>query len=166
MTLRVRLSQHPETIQEFRIAAETRYLDGLELMVAGRPAAGIYMMGYAAEMLLKNAYFLFTGAGPRDLVRPRLVPALRAAQALIPSVVHEAYHSLSFWALLLLEARRWQRRPFRDGLEAPFRQRTRRLYQNWWVEMRYRRDLAGSRHVRCIYDDVSWLRANYDLLWR
>lgn len=166
MTLRSRLSRHPETIQEFRLAAETRYLDGLELMMAGRQGAGIYVMGYAAEMLLKNAYFLFTGAGPRDFVRPRLVPALRAAQVLIPSVGHEGYHSLSFWALLLLESRRWQRRPFRDGIEGPFLQRTRRLYQNWWVEMRYRSDPPGSLDARSVYDDVSWLRAHYHLLGR
>lgn len=166
MTLRTELSQHPETIQEFDIAAEARYYDGLELMAAGRTGAGIYLVGYAAEMLLKCAYFLLTGASPGDPVAPRLVPARSRGRFLVPGVPDEQFHSLRFWSLLLLNERRWRNRPVPDLLGAQFCQRARRLYQNWWIGIRYRRDLSVPRHAETVYDDVSWLRSRFVFLWR
>lgn len=57
MSLRSRLESQPETIQEFELAAEERYYEGLELMVSGRSGGGVYLMGYVGEMILKVAYF-------------------------------------------------------------------------------------------------------------
>ena len=58
MTLRLRLQPLPETIQEFDLAAEERYWTGLDLMTRGESTAGIYFMGYAAEMLAQKQLFL------------------------------------------------------------------------------------------------------------
>ena len=58
MAMRLRLQPLPETVQEFELAAEDRYWAGMELMTRGDGATGIYLMGYVAEMLLKNSYFL------------------------------------------------------------------------------------------------------------
>ena len=52
-------------------------------------------------MLLKPAYFRFSGAQPGDRIATLLGPAQPTAQRLIPGVPRETYHSLRFWALLL-----------------------------------------------------------------
>lgn len=166
MPLRHDLESQPETLQEMELAAEDKYWEGLELMVTGRGGGGIYLMGYVAEMLLKIAYFRFTDARPADHVPSRLGPARTAGNHLIPGIGHENYHSLRFWALLLFETRNRYHKPLPSEVEALFVQRTRRLYQTWWVEMRYRRDQSLGWNVRSVYDDVTWLRDNYAVLWR
>ncbi len=167
MSLRRRLESSPETVQEFELAAEQKYFEALELMASGYRGAGIYLMGYVAEMLLKVAFFRYDGARPADLVGPRLGPARRRGRARIPrDVPWENYHSLNFWSLLLICERRWRNDPLPARIEARLRQRTRRLYQHWWVEMRYRRDSSRSLEVQTVYDDATWVRDNRVALWR
>ena len=96
MPLRQRLEAVPETVQEFDLAAAQKYREGTALIAAGYNGAGVYLLGYSAEMLLKNAYFRYTGASWADRIQPRLGLALAAGRILIPLVPHEAYHSLRF----------------------------------------------------------------------
>jgi len=103
LPLRQRLEAVPETVQEFDLAAAQKNREGAALVAAGYNGAGIYLLGYSAEMLLKNAYFRYTGASWADRVGPRLGSALTAGRILIPLVPHEGYHSLRFWASLLRE---------------------------------------------------------------
>lgn len=62
--LRRQIQANPETVAEFDLAAEQRYWDGCQLITLGRGLAGIYLLGYAAEMILKHACFR------TDLARP------------------------------------------------------------------------------------------------
>lgn len=55
-------------------AAEQRYWEGVELLVQGR-SGGVYILGYAAEMWLKLAFFRRQGALPSDVAKPWLGPA-------------------------------------------------------------------------------------------
>ena len=135
-------------------------------MARGYGGAGMYLMGYSAEMLLKSAYFRFSGAQPTDRIAALLGPAQQTAQRLIPGISRETYHSLRFWALLLRAKRRQQNNPLPLAVDAPFVSRTRRLYQNWWIGMRYRPDSAQPRETLILLDDMDWLRANYGRLWR
>lgn len=166
MPLRQRLEAIPETVQEFDLAAAQKYQEGAALITGGYNGAGIYLLGYSAEMTLKNAYFRYTGASWADRVGPRLGLALAAGRILVPLVPHEGYHSLRFWALLLRETRRFQRRPLPPLLDAQFMSRTRRMHQNCWIGARYRRDQATSREAATFQDDVAWLQRNYSALWR
>lgn len=166
MTLRRRLETVPETVQEFDFASVQKYREGTVLMTAGHLGGGIYLLGYSAEMLLKNAYLRYTGASAVDRVQPRLAPALAAGRLYIPVVSHESYHSLRFWALLLREVRRRQRRPLAPLIDASFTARTRRLYQTAWVGMRYRQDLATVQEAQNAQSDVAWLHRHYAELWR
>ena len=166
MPLRLRLEAVAETVQEFELAAAQKYQEGAALIAAGYEGAGIYLLGYSAEMLLKNAYFHYTGARPADLTQPRLGAALSAGRRYIPLISHEAYHSLRFWSLLLREVRRHEKRPLPPAVDAPFVSRTRRLYQNWWIGMRYHQEYSVSREAGSVYSDVTWLRDNYTALWR
>lgn len=135
-------------------------------MLRGYGGAGMYLLGYAAEMLLKSVYFRFGGAQLLDPVRFLLRPAQQIANILIPGVEPEQYHSLRFWALLLRERRRRQNNPLPLDMDAPFVSRTRRMYQNWWVGMRYRQDQSRPMEAITFLDDMDWLRDNYDSLWR
>lgn len=166
MPLRQRLEAVPETVQEVEGAAAQKFREGQSLIAAGYGGAGIYLLGYSAEMLLKNAYFRFTGASWADRIQPRLGLALTAGRILIPLVPHEGYHSLRFWALLLRETRRRQGKALPLLLDAQFVSRTRRLHQNCWIGMRYRRDLAKQVEAATVQEDVAWLQGNYIALWR
>ncbi len=165
MPLRYRNESELETLQEMEFAAEDKYWEGIELLSSGRGGGGVYLLGYVAEMLLKIAYFRFIGARPADRVGAYLGPARNAGRLLIPGIDREQYHSLRFWASLLFQRRRQEHRPLPDDVAAPFRQRTRRLYQAWWVEMRYRRDRCEAWDSHNVYEDVTWLRNHYAALW-
>lgn len=166
MHLRRRLTLYPENVSDFTIAGELKYWEGLELLTAGHPGAGIYLLGYTAEMLLKVASFRFDGASPTDPVAPRLAPAKGWLKTRPLAVGHEAYHSLLFWANYLRSRRAAFGYAFDSRLEGELMHRVRRLYSIWWVEMRYRPDRATSHDVARAVDDVTWIRQNFSRLWR
>lgn len=170
MAIRYRIQQSPQTVQDCELAAEDRYYEGLELIAAGRFSGGIYLLGYVAEMILKHAYFRFREKRPADLVKPLLGPAKNQARnsslALLRNVSHELYHSLAFWARLLVAVRQQKGFPLAPDLRNTLLQRSRRMYRNWSVDLRYKRDHPTEREVQTFLDDVSWLRANHVALWR
>ena len=59
------------SIREFRNAAWRRYQEARRLAINGDRLAAIYLWGYAAEMLLKAAYFRLVGWSPTQAM-PRL----------------------------------------------------------------------------------------------
>lgn len=158
MPLRYRLQAEPETVQDLEIACEQRYWEGLELLVAGYRGAGIYLLGYAAEMILKQACFLVDGARPFDHVASRLAPVASWARHHLPGLQHEHYHSLRFWAAVLQVKRQLGGQPLEAPLRDRLRQRTNRIFGIWTVAMRYRPDRSLPREARAVYDDVTWLR--------
>jgi hypothetical protein len=165
MPLRLRLQPLPETIQEFELAAEERYWTGLELMTRGDGAAGIYLMGYAAEMVLKNSYFLLDKqTTPAFPVGSQLGLAKLAAQqtpGFLPQYQFKSYHDLLFWALLLVEKRRQGGRPLPPNVGLPLMQHVQRLADNWFVELRYRSAQATASEMSEVYEDVTWIRDHY-----
>ena len=166
MPLRQRLFGASETVQDFELGAEQRYWEGVELMVAGRPFGGVYVIGYAAEMLLKRACFIVDGARPSDMVGPRLGPIRSWARRQLPDISPEQFHSLLFWAHVLRFKRRLAGRQFDQQFDARLVQRMRRLYGNWLVSMRYYPGYMTPLEVRSVYDDVTWLRDHRLLLER
>jgi hypothetical protein len=166
MTLRYLLERPPETIEGFVLAAEQRHLEGLELTLARRYGAAVYLMGYAAEMLLKAACFRFDGAGPRDPVSPLLAPARSWQRRYFPTIDPESYHSLKFWCNLLLHKRGLRRCPLSRGVRSRFARCVNRMYTVWWIEMRYRPDQAGLEEAQIMYNEVEWVRNNHRVLWR
>src|SRR2546422_480061 len=106
MPLRWRLQQQPETLNEFERAAEGRYWEGLELMACGRGFGGVYLMGYAAEMWLKYAFFRFRGVGLAQPIAGFLGPISHGQAPNLPNVPRESLHSLWFWTMFLRGERR------------------------------------------------------------
>lgn len=158
MPLRHRILSNPETIQDLELAGEEKYWEGIELLAAGRRGAGIYLLGYAIEMMLKIACFLTDGARPSDPVAPRLAPIRRWAQTELPSLRDEAYHSLWFWLHVLRRKRSMLRRPLPSHVDAGLVQRVRRIYGIWVVDMRYQPDQALQREAESVFHDATWMR--------
>jgi hypothetical protein len=160
--LRQSLENTVETVQELELAAEARYWEGLELMALGRRGAGIYLMGYAAEMHLELACFRLMGAAAPDPVTPLRASACRRAKQWGVTCPDEGCHSLMFWFALVERQRADLGKPC---LAVDFGRCVERLYRSWWVEMRYRSDVATDADASRVFEDVSWLAHNYADMW-
>ena len=164
MPLLLQLVGIPETIQEFNAAAEDRFWDGVSLLVDGRYDGGIYLLGYVAEMLLKSAYFSFRGEALTVEVWPLLNPAWRRGADWFPgsfSANNPDYHNLNFWSRVLAEERRRAGQSLPFHLHNEYVVHTSRLSMTWWVEMRYRRGVAGQTDAEGMLESVTWLRHHY-----
>ncbi len=168
MPILQQIGPQPETITGFETAAEAKYEDGFSLMTYASPGNGIYLMGYAAEMLLKSAYFRVAGLGLTvPITRSHLRQARADAVSLAVAAGDEQFHNLAFWSELLIKKRVQQSRAMTAALAAELDRRAKRLAQNWFVEMRYQR-LQGVtvQDVDDVLDDVVWVKSNYQALWR
>jgi hypothetical protein len=158
----------PETLQEFNLAADDKYWEGMDLLNAGKNSGAVYMLGYCAEMTLKAALFYLKNASPLDEVQ-QLLNTLQAnmkqhpVQA-IQYILPEGNHSLRYWAILLEEQRKTLGCPFSGAYGLEFAATTERLYNNWTVKMRYRHVVASSDEALRFVRDVGWLRTNYNML--
>jgi len=155
--LRYRIEAHPETVQDLELASGEKFWEGIELLVTGHRGGGIYLLGYAAEMILKSAYFRFDGARPGDPVGARLGPARSWGKQFLPSIDHENYHSLWFWYHILRRKRRRAGRPLAQALDDQLLRRVRRIYGMWTVAMRYQPDQALEAEAESFYNDVRWI---------
>lgn len=164
--LRRLLRSRPETVQDLDLAADEKYWEGLELMVAGRTGAGIYLMGYAAEMKLKVAYSRLQGAGPGADAWPYIAPARSRGARLIPGIRDETFHSVRFWGLLVRAERVCQGHPLDTAMDSALRRAVNRVHLTWWVMMRYRPDQSSTTDAEQLSADVSWIMSNYTKLWR
>lgn len=166
MPLRHRILANPETVQDLALASEEKYWEGVELLTAGRRGAGIYLLGYCVEMVLKNACFLFDGARPYDPIGGRLAPMRSWARKNLPGVTDESYHSLWFWLQVLRRRRARQGLPLPREIDAGITQRVRRLYGNWVVGMRYKPDEALQQEAESAFLDSTWIRGRQVILSR
>ena len=171
MALRTLLQSTTETVQDLILAAEERYWEALELIVQGRPFAGIYLVGYTAEMLLKTAAFRFDGAQPGDFVAPRLRPAKSYGANVFPTIPYENAHSLRFWVAFLEQKRVAAGLPLPNALNVELTRRVDRVHNTWWVSMRYRSAAVASMVSAAqmetidLLEDVDWLRKYHTDLW-
>ncbi len=162
----LRLRAEPETVQEFELSAEEKYIAGLELMTRGHFGTGIYIMGYAAEMLLKNVYFLLDqNTRPTFPVGSALRQAQREAAQVIRWYRFQDYHDLRFWAFLIAAKRHQEGRELPALVGLPFMNCVTRLYDNWWVALRYQQDRASTSEANEVYEDVTWIRDHYAALY-
>ncbi len=165
--LREQLVDIPETIFEFQRASEDRYWEALSLFTEGYFGGGIYLMGYAAEMLLKAAYFSFRGELLTAPIFPMLAPAWQRGCACFPgsfSRQNRDYHNLDFWSRLLREERRRQGMSLPYHEDSEYQYQTGCLFRTWWGEMRYRHDVAKLSDAEATLEAVNWLRRYYSQL--
>ncbi len=155
------LEANPETVQELELSAARRLEEAMELFVARRHHAAIYIAGLSAEMYLKTACFFLGGATPwtrtdtlLTAVRPgRYRPPFRAD--------FESGHGIWFWSQELVARRRRRRL---GGPPNRFLQVAAVLYMDWYVGMRYRPGMANAEEAARFVTQVEWLANNHALL--
>lgn len=147
------------------MAAGMRFREASRLAIGGDRLAAIYLAGYAAEMLLKAAYFRLVGWDPTDSIDlADMQNARKYATTTLGSVWPGNLHDLTGWAALLVTERRKRRveylMPFARSLNA----RVKRVYLNWREVLRYHSNRPYEGEVTVVLQAVHWLLAHYRFL--
>jgi hypothetical protein len=160
----------PDSIREFRASARQRYNDGLTLAGAGNGTAAIYLWGYAAEMLLKAAYFSLSGLAPDDVitVAGHIQPAINRGRGAPLSIAwpnQGAGHNVRACAELLVAVRALTPATIYGPTFATQVQGCgQRIWQLWRETLRYHKNRAYLYEVRQVREATEWLLVNVDQL--
>lgn len=155
---------NPDSIREFRVAAQNRYNDALMLAVSGRRTGAIYVWGYVAEMILKAAYFAHIGLPESTPISwtGHLSPAIDAGRNMgIAWPRQGSGHNVRAWAELLILTRAASpisAYPVAFGLEV--QRRGQRIGQLWSETLRYHKNHAYLHEVSQVREATEWLLIN------
>jgi hypothetical protein len=164
MPLVARLPAH-HTIREFRAAAGLRYKEARRLVLAGDRLAGIYLGGYAAEMLLKAAYFRLAGWATTDpITLTDIGQARQHAISVLGLHWPTNLHDLLRWRDLLIEERKRQGIPYALAFTRGFSARVRHIYLNWREHLRYWSNRPYSGEANRTLAGLQWLLGQYRYL--
>jgi hypothetical protein len=158
----------PDSIVEFRDSARQRYDDGLILAAAGRRTGAIYLWGYAAEMILKAAYFAMAGHAEKDTITwpGHLQPAIARGKALgIAWPSQGAGHNVRAWAELLVRVRAsTPAMAYATSVGLEVQRCGQRIGELWRETLRYHKNLAYPHEMKRVHKAAEWLLTNSDLL--
>ncbi len=159
-----------ETVGDMWQASNARFEEGMALVAAGYLDGGIYLLGYAAEMILKVAFCrLNQNAPPTLTVRSKFTDAVTHWRlhtgAISPPRGYE--HSLIFWETVLPRERATQHKPVLGVIVAQtLSQCIKVVSDNWDVKMRYQPRTATGTEADEVRLAVLWLHDNQTSLWR
>ena len=168
----IRRRKPNDSIKKFEMSARHKHQAGLALIDGGDATTGIEQLGYAAEMLLRSAYFRFMKPqiGLQRITSKITGQMLRDAgqegKRLHIRYDPESFHSLRFWALLLAAIRRDHIQPLPPEVEKELLTRTRELHRLWMIEHRYQNKRYGSTDAARMDINVTWLLEHPEQLWR
>ena len=161
MSLLSRLDLIAETWPRWEKAAQERYWDGLELATGyeNHQLGALYLLGYAAEIVLKIAFFRVCNWPDSQTVDFR--QAIRHAQ-------WKGYnlHDIDAWANLLVTERIIRESPLDPVIVGQLRAHVSALAANWRESLRYHHDSVKDDELETVHQSASWLLAHRDLLWR
>ena len=161
----IRRISRAHTIGKFRSAARQRFEEAKRSATAGDRLAGIYLCGYAAEMLLKAAYFRLRGRMPGDSITIRdLNEAKGYATTKLGLGWGGNLHDLTGWANLLVEERTIRGTPYRPGFRRSLVQQVNALHSNWREDLRYHSNRPRPAEVAVTFQAVAWIKSNYPSL--
>jgi len=157
-----------ETVGDMLLASNARYDEGLTLLDAGFRDGGIYLLGYAAEMILKISFCRVDPTVPPYVtVRSRFAIAQRHWRNALNTPPPPGYeHSLSFWEFVLPLERAARHKP---ALGVVVSQTLSvcvgAVAENWDVKMRYQPGNATAHEADSVRHAAGWLRDNQRTLW-
>lgn len=160
----------PDSIREFRVSARQRYHDGLALAGTGNRTASIYLWGYAAEMLLKAAYFAQFGLAEDEVITVpgHIQPAINRGKAAPLSITwpnQGAGHNVRAWAELLVGVRALNTATaYHSAFAAQVQRGGQRIGQLWREMLRYHKNRAYLYEVRQVREATEWFLVNADNL--
>ncbi len=157
-----------ETVGDMLLAANARYDEGLSLLNVGYRDGGIYLLGYAAEMILKTSFCRVDATIPPYVtVRSRFAIAERHWRNVTSNRLPFGYeHSLLFWESVLPLERTARHKPALGIIVSQTLSGCVRIVaENWDVKMRYQPGIATDREAGDVRDAVGWLHNNQRTLW-
>ncbi len=168
MSLLSRLA-YQETAGDMFLAANARYQEGLALFNAGYLDGGIYLLGYAAEMILKTSFCRIDPTAPSyATVQSRFVVAeghWRREKGSLPFPSGHQ-HSLIFWeAVLPLERQARGKPKLGVMVSQTLSGCVRDIAENWAVKMRYQPNVATVQEADSVRSTVGWMHDNQRSLW-
>ncbi len=167
-----------ESLRNLKEAAVMRYLEGEDLIRTGSPVGAVYLLGYAAEIWLKTAFFSYlpeTEDLESHIKRIKRDERESSTGAFKPSLAkqYEAefmmddLHSPRFWADLLIRMRAIEGKNLPLDLALELSVRMNRLHLNWWTGLRYQDIHPDFEYVYDVWDDVTWIYRNLGKIeWR
>lgn len=156
----------PDSIVEFRMAVNERYVDGLRLAASSRGTAAIYLWGYCAEMTLKSAYFALIGHGEGNAITKMHLDKAKGMAKSLNFVWVGNLHNVESWAKLLANTRSsvtglaYPTPAFGSDLLA----KCHRLQRVWSEFLRYHRNVAYPHEIENTRRIVEWLMDHSDQL--
>ncbi|VAX39199.1 hypothetical protein MNBD_PLANCTO02-2411, partial [hydrothermal vent metagenome] len=117
--------------------------------------------GYAAEMILKAAYFDLTLSSPDKAISIKhLNEALKEAGSLdIDIPKKEKLHNLEVWAelLVLYRAKLPEKHSYKDStFGETLLQHAQQIYRHWRVILRYRKVVAEKSEAEQVQQSIQW----------
>lgn len=154
----------PDSIREFRAAALRRFHDGLVLTVNGNRTGAIYLWGYAAEMILKSAYFSLIGVTETAPITwdGHLLPAIVRGREMHLAWPRQGQgHNVAAWAELLVAVRAQSpATAYTSPLDLEVQRAGQRIWQLWRETLRYHKNVAYPHEVKQVREACEWLLAN------
>ena len=154
----------PDSVAQFQAVAAIRNDDAHSLLAVGRGTAAIYFWGYAAEMILKQAWFRLAGFSDAQQIG---VKDLNAAVKTATSVYgitwpgHGQLHNIYCWAQLVTRHHIATVGPYADmTFEPEVTGQAKRIYERWRESMRYKKNQAYMAEVYAVQSAASWILNN------
>ncbi len=159
-----------DSIESFQAAANVRFADGVEAARAERRTASIYLLGYAAEMLIKAAYFTAIGFSRTQVIQFGDLNDARNRAILPPYNITwpnvGKFHNVRAWCDYLVAYRSHSPGiPYADpGFGGEIKRRGLQIEPIWRETLRYHNNLAYPHEVERMRSAVAWLvRHSLDL---
>lgn len=154
---------NPDSIREFRAAAQVRFNDALAMAEKGRTTGAIYLWGYTVEMVLKAAYFACLAIQENQALtwRGDIGPAIDIGRQKynINWTKKGAGHNVRAWAeLLVVEQSSASNALF--PLANDVQQRARLIERLWNESLRYRRNRAYEHEMSQVRAAAEWFLAH------
>ena len=130
----------------------------------GRRTGAVYLWGYAAEMILKAAYFSLLGMPETQALtwQADLRPAIDRGRNLGIAWPRQGEgHNVRAWAELLVTARALSSvTAFAPALGLDVQRQGQRIEQLWRETLRYRKNFAYVHEVRQVREAAEWFLVN------
>lgn len=150
----------PDSINQFRIAAQMRNAEAWSLFRSRRGTAAVYLWGYAAEMTLKAAWFSLVGFPDRASI-PRKELNAAKAKARDYGILWRSFHDVAGWSELLARHRMDRGPSYPDcRFAAQMVMHGHRISDRWKEDMRYKKNVAYLFEVATMAESVTWLLRN------
>jgi hypothetical protein len=154
-----------ETTRRFRAAATLRYREACCLATNEERLGALYLTGYAAEMVLKAAYFRLIGKGPDDPIASIDRDRARNTGKRLGIPPARNFHDLRWWLDLLIQSKGISTRPFVPKFAHELASRIQYIDQNWNESLRYRTNRPRENEMQGALDAAKWLLRRYRYLY-